>query len=126
MLTGSQIEIERMDSLFWLQVTMDNLVTMAILDCTNDLLKESPCLIFFHASLVDNVIEELATCVFNDHDDISWSSDDLVELDDMRVSEDLEVLDFSLDSRGHVHVLNLSAVDDLHCDLVASDRVCSD
>lgn len=44
----------------------------------------------------------------------------------MGVSQKLEVLDLALDTSRHVHVEDLLAVDDLHGDLVARDRVYSD
>ena len=96
---------------------------MTILYGTYDLLKEPPRFGLFHPSLVDDVFEQLLPGVFDDHDDIRRRRDDLVQFDDMGVSEDFEVLDLSFDSGGHVHVLDLATVDDLHGDLVAGHRV---
>jgi hypothetical protein len=48
------------------------------------------------------------------------------QLDDVRMTEQLEVLDLPLYASSHVHVKNLLAVDDLHGDLVAGDRMDSD
>lgn len=49
---------------------MNNLVPVTVFDRTNDLLKEPSCVVFRHLTLFDNVIEQLATRVFNHHDDI--------------------------------------------------------
>lgn len=46
--------------------------------------------------MFDDVIEELASGdVFHDHEDIGGCADDLVEFDDVWVSEEFQVLDFS-------------------------------
>ena len=113
-----------MNSLFRLQIPMNNLVPMAILDGTDDLLEKPPGLMFLHPSLVDDILEQLLPGIFYHHDNVRGRGDDLVEFDDVRMSQDFEVLDLTFYAGGHVHVLDLAAVDDLHGDLVACHRVC--
>lgn len=112
-----------MDSLFRLQIPMDNLVSMTILDRTDDLLEEPPGLMFLHPALVHYILEQLLPGIFYHHDNVRTRGDNLVEFDDVRMSQDFEVLDLTFHAGGHVHVLDLAAVDDLHGDLVAGHRV---
>lgn len=113
------------NSLFRLQIPMNNLVSMTILNGTDDLLEKPPGLTLLHPSLVHYILEQLLPRIFYHHDDIRGRGDDFVELDDVRMSQDFEVLDLTFYAGGHVHVLDLPAVDDLHGDLVAGHRVCS-
>ena len=113
-----------MDSLFRLEIPVDDLVPMTILDRTDDLLEKPPGLMFLHPSLVHYILEQLLPGIFYHHDNVRGRGDDLVEFDDVRMSQDFEVLDLPFYAGGHVHVLDLAAVDDLHGDLVACHRVC--
>ena len=97
---------------------MNNLMPMTILDRTNNLLKKPPRLILLHPPLVHDILKQLLPRIFNDHDDIRRGGDHFVELDDVRMTEDFEVLDFSFDAGGHLHVLDLAAVDYFHGDFV--------
>jgi hypothetical protein len=47
-----------------------------------------------------------------------------LQLDDMRMSQDLQVLNFSFHSSVHFRLIHLSKVDNLHCNFVPSQRVC--
>lgn len=53
-------------------------MSMTILDCTNNLLKEPPCFFFFHFSSFDNVVEELVPGVLDHHDDVGRGRYDFV------------------------------------------------
>lgn len=112
-----------LDSLLRLQIPMHNLMPMTILDCTNNLLKKPPRLGLLHPSLVDDILEQLLPRIFDDHDNVRTGGDHLVELDDMGMSQDFEVLDLSFDAGGHLHVLDLAAVDYLHGYFVACHGV---
>lgn len=117
---------------------MNNLVPVTVFDRTNDLLKEPSCVVFRHLTLFDNVIEQLATRVFNHHDDIGGRRNHFVssnkkrkvgvvvtlaplcchfflgiQLDNVRMSQELQVLNFPLDASTQVHARNLFLVDNL-------------
>lgn len=103
---------------------MHDLVPVAVLDSAYDLLEEATGLIFGHAASLNNVLEELAASELNDHYDIGGRRDDFIELDDVWVTEELQVLDFALHSAAHVHRRNLPSIDDFHGDTVSRQRVC--
>ena len=47
---------------------MDDLVSVAVLGRRDDLLEEPPRLGLFHAALLHDILEELATRVLDNHD----------------------------------------------------------
>lgn len=138
-------------SLFGLEITVNNLVSMAVLDGTNDLLEEASGFVLghlgvnrgsrglAHLAFGDNVVEEFFTGVFHDHDDICRSRDDFVsatarqfnsaeahlnlQLDDVRMPKHLEVLNLPLDSSAHVLRSDLRPVDHLESDLMAGNAM---
>ena len=80
------------------------------------------------------IVEQFLPGVFHDHDDIRRGRDDFVstisyrsmldiQFDDMRMSEDFEVLDLPLHSGIHIRRGYLGAVYELQSDLMARDRV---
>ena len=67
-----------------------------------------------YLSVLDDVVEELsARHIFHDHEDVGGRGDDLVQLDDVRVPEQLEVHDLPPDLAHHVQALDLLPVQDL-------------
>lgn len=100
---------------------MYNLVSMAVLDCGNNLLEEAARLVFGHLDLFNNVIEELCASILHDHDDVGRRCNDLVQFDNVGMSQQLEVLDFPADPTDHVQHGDPAPVDDFHCDRVAGD-----
>lgn len=52
-------------SLLWLQVSMNNLELMAILDCTDDLLKESPRFGFGHLDMANAEQSAIVQCTWS-------------------------------------------------------------
>lgn len=78
-----------------------------------DLLEEPPGPFLCQLSVLDDVVEQLsARDVLHDHEDVGRGGDDLVQLDDVWVTEQLEVLDLSSDLADHVEALDLLSVQD--------------
>lgn len=105
---------------------MDNLVPMTIFHRTDHLLEKSPRFILIHLATFHNVIEQLVTRVFDHHDDVRRGRYHLVQLDDVRMSQHLEILNLPLDAIRHVHVLNLLLAQDLHGHFVTRDAMRGD
>lgn len=57
---------------------MHDVMRMAVLQRAHDLLEEAPRLVLWHLAAPDDVIEQLAREVFDDHDDVGRSGDDIV------------------------------------------------
>ena len=89
--------------MFRLQVAVGDLVLVAVVCGLDDLLKKAACFAFRQAPVVDNVLEQLATRVLEDHDNVRRRRDDLVELDDMGMAEHAQELDLALDPPADVH-----------------------
>jgi hypothetical protein len=123
------------------EISVYNFVAMAVLDCTDDLLEEFAGLVLLQPSVVDNVVEQFTASIFEDHDDFSRRCYDRVagevsnmkqytwvgnvQLDDVGVSQQLQILDLAFDSAGHISGNQSLAVDDLEGDLLAADLMCS-
>ena len=72
---------------------------MKVFDSGNDLLENPAGFWFFDLCVLNDEIKELATiCIFHDKEELFWSFDDLIELDEIGVSDHFEDVDFSLDS----------------------------
>ena len=50
---------------------MDNLETMGVFDSRNELLEEAAGLVFGHAAICHDVVEELSASIFENNDNIS-------------------------------------------------------
>ena len=50
---------------FWLEISMNNLEAVAVLNAGDELLEEPPSLMFGHAAVCHNVIEELSTSILS-------------------------------------------------------------
>lgn len=100
---------------------MYNLVSVAVFDGAYDLLKESPGFILLHLAILDDIIEEFSTSIFEDHDDFEWGLDHRVstntllalvlpqtpkhidsQFDDMRMPEQLQILNLPFHPASHV------------------------
>lgn len=78
-------------------------------------------------SLLYNVVEELTTRhELHDHEDVGGRADNLIQLDDVRMSEELEILDFTSNLADHIETLDLLPIEDLDGDLVFRDNVLTD
>lgn len=96
---------------------MDNVVRMAVIERTHDLLEEPSSFVFGHLSSLDDVFEQFAGQVLDDHDNVGRRVDDVVpvhvswseavvldllgleaQFDDVRMSEQAQVL--NLDKGG--------------------------
>lgn len=81
-----------LDSLFRLEITVHNVVTVAVLDGGNHLLEEAAGLVLVHAALAlcDNVVEQLFARILHDHDDVCGRRDDLVPVACQRGTVEIE------------------------------------
>ena len=59
---------------------MDDLESVRVLNARDDLLEEAPCALFWHAAVGDDVVEELASGVFEDEDDVGRCGDDFISV----------------------------------------------
>ena len=82
---------------------MHDHVAVAVSNAGYDLLEELAGLILIEPSVLDNVVEELATRhVLHDHEDVTRRVYHLVQLYDVRVSEELEILYLATNLSDHV------------------------
>lgn len=76
--------------------------------------------------MLNDVVKELsARDVFHDHEDVGGCADDLVQFDDVRVSEKFEILNLTPDLAHNVQVFYLLSVQDLDSHFVACQLVLS-
>lgn len=76
--------------------------------------------------MLDNVVEQLATRhILHDHEDVCRRHHDLVQPDDVRMTEPIQVQDLAPNLVHHVQRLDLAAVHDLHGNAMTT-RVRSD
>ena len=95
---------------------------MAVGDARYDLLEELARLVLVELAVLDNVIEELAARhVLHHHENVTGRVDHLIELDDVRVAEELEILYLAAYLADHVERLDLVAVEYLDGDRVAGE-----
>ena len=101
----ADLDVEKLveQQVFGLEVAVGDLVLVAVVCGRDDLLKEAARFAFRQAPVVDNVLEQLAARVLEDHDNVRRRRDDLVELDDMGVAEHAQELDLALDPPADVH-----------------------
>lgn len=110
-----------------LQIPMHDHVTMAVVYAGDDLLKEPASFRFLQLPIVDDVIEQLATAdVLHDHKDVGRRRDDLVQLDDVRMAEELQILDFTPDLAHHIETLDLLTIQYLDRHLVLRHLMLTD
>ena len=84
------------------------LVPVAIVHPTDDLLEEFLCFRFLQFAMFYNVVKQFATRhILHCHKDVRGGADHLVELDDMRMSEEFKMLNFSLDFPNNIQVLDV-------------------
>jgi hypothetical protein len=88
------------------------------------LLKVVPGLILIEAALLHNVVKQLpARHELNHHENVRGRVDDLVQADNVRVGEALEVGDLAPHLAAHLQLHDLGAVEDLDGHIVASFNV---
>ena len=85
-----------------------------------DLLEEPPGPVLCQLAMLDNVVKELSSGdIFHDHEDVGRSGNDLVQLDYVRVAEQLQVLDLPANLSNHVQGLDLLPIQNFHSNLVS-------
>lgn len=110
-----------------LQIAMYNHVAMAIVHPGNDLLEEPSRFRFLKFAVVYDVIEQLASAdIFHDHENIGWGGYHLVQFDYVRMSEQLQVLNFATNFSDHIQALDLLTIQDFNGHLVLRFCVLAD
>lgn len=62
-----QREADNKTSICKLEVSMDNVATVAIINSVHNLMKKATCIALLHSTMVDDIVKELATrCVAHD------------------------------------------------------------
>lgn len=88
------------------------------------LMEKVPRLVGWQTTSRDDVIEELAARdELHDDKNIRRSVDHFIEADDVRMRAHFEDVDLAADLLGHLHVLDLAFVQNLHRHLQACDDV---
>ena len=87
-------------------------------------MQKSAGFLVLHSLFFDDVVEKFATwSVLHDEKQLPAGFNDLVELDDVRVSDNLENLNFSHDSRNICLLLDFVLLKNLYGHLFMSDLV---
>ena len=75
---------------------MHDVVKMAVLHCTDNLLEESLGFLWGRSAFADDVVEQLTPRgVLHDHEDVSWCVNDFVEADDVGVPAEFQNVDLA-------------------------------
>lgn len=81
------------------EIAMDDSEFVDIFDSTDDLFEDFACFFFSHSFFADDVIKEFSIFhVLHDKEEMFWCLNDLVEVDDVGVSDEFEDMYFSGDS----------------------------
>ena len=108
------IEVLIQQQILRLKIPVNDVVTVAIFHAGDDLLEEPPGVVLLQLAVLNDVVEEFsAGDVFHHHEDVGGRGDDLIELNDVRMSEQLQVLNFPPDFSHHVQVFDFLPVEDL-------------
>jgi hypothetical protein len=95
-----------------------------VFNASNDLLEESACLLLFNPLHLDDVVKKLAALgIFHNQVQLLLGFDDLVELDDLRVSDDLQNVDLSGHALHICNVTDLGLFEDLDGDFLSGGEV---
>ena len=103
---------------------MHDIQATDVLNSSDDLLEESACFLLFDPLDLDDVVEKLAPLsIFHNKVQLFLGLNDLIKLDNLRVSDDLQNVDLS----GHtLHIGNINdlrLLKDLDCDFFSSREV---
>lgn len=103
---------------------MNDVVPMAIVDAGDDLLEEASSVRLLQLAVLDDIVEQFAARhVLHDHENVGRCADHLVQFDDVRVTEQLQVLNLAPDLADYVQVFDLLTVQNLDGHLVAGGLV---
>ena len=106
------------EEVFRLEVSMDDVQLVDILDASVDLLEKLACLVFLQTSVRNNVVKELtAARVLHDQVELLGCLDDLIELDDVRVPDQLQNVDLPSHTFYVRHIRDAVLLQDLDCHL---------
>lgn len=96
---------------FRLQITMDDHVSMAIVDARNDLLEKSARFVLLQFAIFHNVIEEFAAAhVLHNHEDVGGRRYHLIQFDDVRMPKQFQILNFSSNFADHIERTDLLSI----------------
>ena len=87
-------------------------------DSANNLLKEPPRFGLGHPAVLDQIIKKFTTGIFQHHDNLLRRRNDRIQLDDMRMPQQLQVLYLPLHSPRHIPRDQLLARYDFERDLL--------
>ena len=95
---------------------MHDVELVKVFDTGDDLMEKFEGLWLLHSLILDDVVEKLATIsILHDEVQLLGRLDDFIELDNVRVSDHLQDVDFSCDSFDIVNVLNLVFFENFDC-----------
>lgn len=99
---------------------------MYIFDSWNDLLKKFACLFFWNARFFYNIIKQFSTtCELHDQVKLTWRLYDLIELDNVRVSDQFKNVNFTSDSLNIRHVAYAALFKYFDCHTFLSELMCA-
>lgn len=103
---------------------MHNVHRVDLLDSGDDLVKEKTSLMLLHSTIGYNVVKELATrSVLHDQVQLPSRLYDLVELNDVRMPNQLEDMNLSRNAFYISHLYDTFFLQDLHSHALASEDV---
>lgn len=110
-----------------LQVSMNDHVSVTVIDSRNNLLEELSGFRLVQFPLLDDVVEQLsARHKLHDHENVGRSGNNLVELDDVRMAEKFKILDLSTNLSDDIETFDFLPVEDFNCHFVLRQYVLAD
>ena len=106
----SDLHIERLvqQQVLRLEVPVHHVVAVAVVHAADDLLEEPPGVLLLQLAVLHDVVEQLpAGDVLHHHEYVGGGADHLVQLDDVRVPEKFQILNFPPNFPHDIQVLYL-------------------
>lgn len=86
---------------------MTDLISMQVFDTCHDLLEKPGSLFILQPLLLHNIVEQFATRrILHDEEELARRFNDLIQLHNVRVSHDLQYIDFPHDSHCFLLILD--------------------
>ena len=106
------------------QVTMHDIKFVEVLDTGNDLVEKLQSLRLLNSLVLHDKVKELTlTRVLHDEVELLGSFDNLIQLDDVWVSNHFEDMNFSCYSLNIVHILNLVFLENFYRNPLIGERM---
>ena len=110
-----------------LEISMNNTQLMKVLDASDYLMEEAASLRLLDSLALNDVVKELSSaCVLHDQIELLRSLDDLVELDDVRMADELEDVDLSGNPLYIAHILDFLLLKNFNSNFLAREVVASE